>query len=62
MSFSSLGCKVKLKFELSQNSELQRFKLNRFYFIKVGNKSFGGVVKFKHFGQWQQIKIAFTTK
>jgi hypothetical protein len=33
MNFFSMGCKFKLKFELSWNFELQSFELTRFYCI-----------------------------
>jgi hypothetical protein len=35
MDFSSLGLKFKLKFEISQNFELQSFELTRFYCIII---------------------------
>jgi hypothetical protein len=34
MNFSSLGCKFKLKFELTQKLELQSFESARFYCTK----------------------------
>jgi hypothetical protein len=35
MDFSSLGLQFKLKFEISQNLELQSFELTRFYCIII---------------------------